>query len=87
MSWPSKKALWVLETIVGRINFKKLAKTFDTNLYMTLHKLMGLKSQVLTRFLIVGMSTIYVELMPLLKRPSFNNFNTIEIISSPIICQ
>lgn len=43
---PGINAHWVLDIMLGRIFFNLLANTFEITLYMTLQKLIGLKSEV-----------------------------------------
>lgn len=45
----------------GKIVLRRLAGTLEIILYMTLHKLIGLKSVTDVGFLTLGMSAIYVE--------------------------
>ena len=48
----------MLEMTVANTGFKRLARTFDITLYTTLHKLMSLKSDILSGLLIFGIRAI-----------------------------
>jgi hypothetical protein len=57
MSLPGTKALYVG---AGRIPFSPLARIFDTILYRTLHRLIGLSSVTLSGHFTFGISAIVV---------------------------
>jgi hypothetical protein len=79
---PGTNALYVSEIIFcnsGRIRF---TRHFDTTLYITLHRLIGLKSLSDTGFLILGIKTIAMSLIPSGITPLAKKSRTDLIISS-----
>ena len=60
MSLPGTKALWVGEITERRIYFKRLAKTLEIILYITLQRLIGWKSDIFSGCLTFGINTIFV---------------------------
>lgn len=59
------KTLWFLDTTKGRIGFSLLARTFKTILYTTLHRLIGLKLEISSGDLTLGIRVILVQLISL----------------------
>ena len=61
--------------------FRRFAITLETNLYTTLHKLVGLKLDILDGLLIFGIKVILVLFISAIDILEFNTFRTIHVIS------
>ena len=67
--------------------FRRFAITLETNLYTTLHKLIGLKLDVLDGLLIFRIKVILVLFISAIDILEFNTFRTKRIISFPTTSQ